>query len=164
MQALFIDSRPIWFLAVCMFVGCDASTTVQPAKDLPAETAAVAGTVDLVVDFTGERANVKVAVPCSTDSTVFQILERASSMGDLEFDSQGAGVTAFVHAINGTMNQRARGKVAAPFGLLPAIQFDGFLVNMNQKATAAESVDRACRRLVRLGFRRSSGYADRGYN
>ena len=93
-----------------MFVGCDASTTVQPAKDLPAETAAVAGTVDLVVDFTGERANVKVAVPCSTDSTVFQILERASSMGDLEFDSQGAGVTAFVHAINGTMNQRARGK------------------------------------------------------
>jgi hypothetical protein len=83
---------------------------VQPVESQPSDNEVVAGTVDLFVDFTGERANVKVSVPCSADSTVFQILERASKMGDLEFDSQGSGGTAFVHAINGVMNQRARGK------------------------------------------------------
>ena len=69
----------------------------------------MAGTVELRVDFSGEKKNQTFRVPCSADSTVFSILQRAKNMGDLDFDSQGAGATAFVHSIDGVMNSGRSG-------------------------------------------------------
>ena len=100
-------------LGIMLAVGCDPpatldSTTASDATSSSGEV--VAGTVQLWVDYAGEKKNRKIKVPCSADSTVFTILQRAKNMGDLEFDFQGAGSTAFVHSIDGMMNTGRRGK------------------------------------------------------
>lgn len=59
------------------------------------------GTVDLVVDFGAAAETIKVQIPCSEDSTVLNILQRAELNGDLKLQSSGAGETAFVESING---------------------------------------------------------------
>ncbi len=95
----------VCLLMLALGSGCDPATTLNS----PAAPEVVAGTVELRVDFTGEKKDMKVKVPCSADSTVFSILQRAKNMGDLDFDSQGAGSTAFVHSIDGVMNAGRRG-------------------------------------------------------
>ena len=59
------------------------------------------GTVDLVVDFGAAAEKISVQIPCSEDSTVLDILQRAELSGELKLQSSGAGETAFVQSING---------------------------------------------------------------
>jgi len=98
------------FLMLALAVGCDPQPTPDAQRSADPVGEVVAGTVQLQVDFSGEKKNISVKVPCSADSTVFQILQRAQNQGDLEFDSQGSGGTAFVHSIDGVLNSGRRGK------------------------------------------------------
>jgi hypothetical protein len=101
----------LWFctLGLVFTLGCEPATTLDsPNAERPADEV-VAGTVELRVDYSGEKKNRTFKVPCSADSTVFSILRRAKNMGDLDFDSQGSGTTAFVHSIDGVMNSGRRG-------------------------------------------------------
>jgi len=103
----------VGLLLMALVVGCDPPTTGDSptASDTTGSSSeVVAGTVQLLVDYAGEKKNRKIKVPCSSDSTVFTILQRAKNMGDLEFDFQGAGSTAFVHSIDGMLNTGRRGK------------------------------------------------------
>ena len=84
-------------------IGC-GSTTVEPPPKRQI------GTVDLTIDFGGAGENVKVQIPCSEDSTVFEILRRAEMNGDIKLQSSGSGETAFVTSINGVGQQSAEGK------------------------------------------------------
>lgn len=63
----------------------------------------VAGTVQLKIDFQSDRELIAVTIPCSADSTVFSILQRAQNLGDLEFKASGMGtpVNVFVSSIAG---------------------------------------------------------------
>lgn len=97
-------------LMLALAVGCDPEPTLDAQRSVDSAGEVVAGTVQLQVDFSGEKKNMSVKVPCSADSTVFQILQRAQNQGDLDFDSQGSGGTAFVHSIDGVMNSGRRGK------------------------------------------------------
>lgn len=114
MRVPFVSQYPLvlfsaWVL-VASLVGCDSTATIDRENSEPVADAVVAGTVQLLVDFSEQRRDLNVKVPCSADSTVFTILQRAEKMGDLEFDSQGSGSTAFVHSIDGVMNAGGRGK------------------------------------------------------
>ncbi len=97
-------------LILAFAAGCDQSAMLDVERSDSAATEIVAGTVQLDIDFAGEAENLSVKVPCSADSTVFTILQRAAKMDDLQFDSQGSGSTAFVHSIDGVMNAGGRGK------------------------------------------------------
>lgn len=98
------------FFAVSLFsAGCDSSTT---GSGTVGRSATTAGTVQLEADFAGRQANVSVAVPCSLDSTVFQILERAQNMGDLKFEFSGDKenpAELFINSINGIENEGGGG-------------------------------------------------------
>ena len=59
------------------------------------------GTVNLVVDFGAAAEKISVQIPCSEDSTVLNVLQRAELSGELKLQSSGAGETAFVQSING---------------------------------------------------------------
>ena len=96
-------------LALVLATGCEPATTLDSQTPASSAGEVVAGTVQLKVDFSGEKRNLDVKVPCSADSTVFSILERAKNMGDLDFDSQGGGSTAFVHSIDGVLNTGRKG-------------------------------------------------------
>lgn len=63
------------------------------------------GTVLLKVDFGGASPPIEVQIPCSEDSTVFDILSRAQLNGDLKLQSSGSAETAFVQSINGVGGQ-----------------------------------------------------------
>ncbi len=63
------------------------------------------GTVDLSVDFGGVAPNIDVQIPCSEDSTVFDVLTQAGLNGDLKLRSSGRGETAFVGSIDGVGDQ-----------------------------------------------------------
>lgn len=95
-------------LALLLFVGisgCDSS----PAGTASTRTGGSTGTAQLEIDFGGRRNNISVDVPCSADSTVFQIMERARNMADLEFYVSGSGETTFVRSIDGIENEGAEG-------------------------------------------------------
>lgn len=85
--------------------GCDSS----PVGTASTATGSSTGTAQLVIDFGGRRKNISVDVPCSADSTVIQILERARNMADLEFNVSGSGETTFVRSIDGIENEGAEG-------------------------------------------------------
>ncbi len=87
---------------VLAFVGCDSSP-------LPSESKTVAGTVDLKVNFNSDKKPISVAIPCSSESTVFSILERAKNLGDVKFEATGSGETTFVSSIGGVANAGASG-------------------------------------------------------
>lgn len=99
----------VCILGLVFAMGCDPATTLESPKAERSADEVVAGTVELRVDFSGEKKNRTFKVPCSANSTVFSILQRAKNMRDLDFDSQGAGATAFVHSIDGVMNSGRRG-------------------------------------------------------
>ncbi len=114
MRVPFVSQFRLILFSACVLtaslVGCDSTTTMDRNSSEPVADAVVAGTVQLRVDFADQQKDLNVKVPCSADSTVFTILQRAEKMGDLEFDSQGSGSTAFVHSIDGVMNAGGRGK------------------------------------------------------
>ena len=83
--------------------GCDSKPVDSSA------TSSSVGTVKLLIDFGKRRQNISVDVPCSVDSTVYQILERARNIADLEFYKSGAGETTFVRSIDGIENEGANG-------------------------------------------------------
>jgi hypothetical protein len=91
----------------CLFGGCEQSgnSTIEPA------TGKVAGTVQLEIDFKSERKNINADVPCSEDSTVFTILERAQNLGDVKFKATGQSdpASTFVNSIGGVENLAAKG-------------------------------------------------------
>jgi hypothetical protein len=98
-QALF----PIAILLTCLAIGCDKQVAT------PVETPPIAsGTVDLMIDFR-DRDDIMVAIPCSADSTVLSIMQRAQNIGDLKFTSRGSADTAFLTAINGIKNEGGGG-------------------------------------------------------
>jgi len=74
--------------------GCQQTETAPPPKRQ-------IGTVVLTVDFGGAAKDIRVQIPCSKDSTVLDVLERAERNGDLKLQSSGAEETAFVQSING---------------------------------------------------------------
>ena len=93
--------------ACCVFAGCEKESPSGAAKS---GNSPVAGTVQLEIQFNSDRKNIKVAVPCSADSTVFTILERARNMGDLKFKSSGlAAKDKFVTSIDGVDNLASAG-------------------------------------------------------
>lgn len=98
----FAASVTIFFIAL---VGCDTSTSVAE----PETGSTSAGTVELEIDFQSDQENISVRIPCSTDSTVWSILDRARNLGDVKFESRGEGETAFVTSIGGVENQAAAG-------------------------------------------------------
>jgi len=81
-------------ISVVCAAGC-GQTATEPL------TKGQIGTVVLAVDFGGQWENIDVQIPCSEDSTVFDILRRAEMNGDLRLQSSGRGETAFVKSING---------------------------------------------------------------
>lgn len=102
--------RVVTLMVVCcaltLFTGCQKSS----APGVPGGQTVVAGTVELEVVFKPERENLQVVVPCSADSTVFSILQRAENMGDLKFESIGlSDEMKFVTSIDGIDNQAGSG-------------------------------------------------------
>lgn len=82
------------FVFLASTSGCQQTATAPlPKRQI--------GTVDLVVDFGAAAETISVQIPCSEDSTVLDILQRAELSGELKLQSSGAGETAFVQSING---------------------------------------------------------------
>jgi len=76
----------------------------------PIPTGPVVGTVELTIDYgAAGKSRLTTAVPCSADSTVLSILERAQNIGDLKYTSSGTGERAFVQSIDGIDNEGAGG-------------------------------------------------------
>lgn len=92
---------------ICVTFGCEEGTKSGDAK---LDNSPVAGTVQLEIEFNSSRKNINVDVPCSADSTVFTILERARNLGDLKFKSAGSSADKkFVTSIGGVDNLAANG-------------------------------------------------------
>jgi hypothetical protein len=93
--------------AIYAVVGCQNSS---PSENAKLDHSSAAGTVELEIEFNSDRKSIKVDVPCSADSTVFTILQRAQKMGDLKFDATGlADDMKFVTSIGGVDNLAAAG-------------------------------------------------------
>jgi len=90
-------------IAFAVFCGCEQATVETESKRQ-------IGTVELEIDFGGAEKNIAVQIPCSEDSTVFDILRRAEMSGDIELQSSGSGETAFVQAINEVGQQSPEGQ------------------------------------------------------
>lgn len=88
---------PLLSLLILIAAGCQQTATAPGDSKAGRQI----GTVDLSVDFGGRLEDVNVQIPCSADSTVFDILNRAVLSGDLKMKTTGSGETAFVHSING---------------------------------------------------------------
>ena len=103
-------SRLIFLISVLLtlpfLAGCDTSGAGSAVAERGDK---VAGTVDLEVNFNSDKRAVSVKIPCSSDSTVFSIMERARNLGDLKFESSGSGETAFIKSIGGVENGGATG-------------------------------------------------------
>ena len=70
----------------------------------------VIGMVELEIEFNSDRENILCSVPCSADSTVYEVLEVARSQGDLDFSSTGqVAEMRFVKSIGGVENLAAAG-------------------------------------------------------
>jgi len=80
-------------IAFAVFCGCEQATVETESKRQ-----------------IGAEKNIAVQIPCSEDSTVFDILRRAEMSGDIELQSSGSGETAFVQAINEVGQQSAEGQ------------------------------------------------------
>ena len=92
-----------------IFCACAIGITIGCEESTPGSSLAT-GTVQLEIEFNSERKNINVAVPCSVDSTVFTILQRAHNMGDLKFDSMGlTDDMKFVTSIGGVDNLNEQG-------------------------------------------------------
>ncbi len=76
------------FLAcvTCMVAGCEKEFQSNAAKP---GSSTVTGTVRLEIQFNAQRNNIDLEVPCDSDSTVYTVLVRAQTQGDLEFESTG---------------------------------------------------------------------------
>ncbi len=88
--------QPLIFVCVLVAstLGCQRTETAPlPKRQI--------GTVVLSVDFGSSAESIRVQIPCSEDSTVLNILQRAELNGDLKIQTSGAGETAFVQSING---------------------------------------------------------------
>ena len=96
---------PLTFICVLLTlaIGCQPTETgALPKRQI--------GTVVLTVDFGSAAENIRVQIPCSEDSTVLNILQRAELNGDLELQTSGVGETAFVQSINGVGKTNTPGK------------------------------------------------------
>lgn len=90
-------------IALLVAVGCEQVKEAEAAA-----TPRSAGTVQLIIKAP-QKDELVVDVPCSDDSTVFSIMERAKNMGDLNFESRGKGDTVFLDSIQGVENGGASG-------------------------------------------------------
>lgn len=91
-------------LLTCLALGCEQSQ----APSSGSTSTESSGTVDLKINFR-DREDIQVAIPCSSDSTVLSIMQRAQNIGDLSFTSRSAGETAFLSAIEGVENEGGGG-------------------------------------------------------
>ena len=96
-------------LAILLLIGALAGCDSRPAAQKFNSSGTDVGTVQLEIDFGGRRKKISVDVPCSADSTVFRILERARNLEDLSFTSTGTGESAFVRSFDGVENEGADG-------------------------------------------------------
>lgn len=93
------SSIPLLILSIpLILIGAGCQQTATAPGD--SKSGRQIGTVNLSVDFGGRLDDVNVQIPCSADSTVFDILNRAVLSGDLKMKTTGSGETAFVHSIN----------------------------------------------------------------
>jgi len=92
---------------ICLASGCGQSES----NTIDLASGKVAGTVQLEIDYQSDRKNTTVDVPCSADSTVFKILERAQNLGDVRFEATGQSdpATTFVNSIGGVDNLANKG-------------------------------------------------------
>ncbi len=90
--------------------GCNQQKSQSGTGVLDSQ-APVAGTVQLEIDFQSDRENVDADIPCSADSTVFTILQRAQNLGDVEFKAIGTDKpeSTFVRSIGGVDNLAGAG-------------------------------------------------------
>lgn len=103
------------WLALLLGVGCNGPATTELAEEQAANTSTdgeaktVAGTVRLTIDFRSAKhdhdlENIQVDIPCSADSTVLAIMQRAQNLGDVSLKYTGKGELVFVSAIGGVSN------------------------------------------------------------
>ena len=95
-------------IAALVAMGCDQT---QSARDSSSSSSKTSGTVQLQIDFNGRKPNKDLQIPCSSDSTVYSILERAQNIGDLNFESNQATEPAklFIKSIDKIENEGANG-------------------------------------------------------
>lgn len=92
---------------VCVSPGCQVRTDIEPVV---ADQSPDIGIVKLEILFNSDREDILSDVPCSAESTVWSVLERARDEGDLEFESTGQTAEyKFVTSIGGLKNQASAG-------------------------------------------------------
>lgn len=96
---------PILVAAILLLVAVGCEQVKEPSV----ASSRTAGTVELTIKLSQPDDDLVVAVPCSDDSTVFSIMERAKNMGDLDFEARGTGETVFLNSIQGVENGGASG-------------------------------------------------------
>ncbi len=104
-----VESHPVIGLVILLLSGILAGCDSRPAAQKSSSSRVDTGTVQLEIDFGGRQKKISMDVPCSADSTVFQILERAREMADFSFSSTGTGETVFVRSIDGVENEGSDG-------------------------------------------------------
>jgi hypothetical protein len=104
---LRVFSWVLFACAICFACGCEKTSQSGAVID---DNSPVIGNVQLEIEFNSERENIKIEVPCTSDSTVFTVLELAQKNGELKFESNGRGADMrFVTSIGGVDNLAAAG-------------------------------------------------------
>ena len=107
--APFLMLMAIGLALMIPMVGCNQKTETAKSSASGTASETALGTVELNVDFGERKARKELRVPCSRDSTVYSILERARNMGDLTFHSTDFQGKAFVRSIDDIENEGASG-------------------------------------------------------
>ena len=104
---LRVFSLVLFACTICFACGCEKTS---PSGPVTADSSPAIGNVQLEIKFNSDRDNIKIDVPCGSNSTVFTILERAGKNGELDFESTGrAADKKFVTSIGGVDNLVAAG-------------------------------------------------------
>ena len=99
------ESARLWLVVIVIAaVGCESADVGESSTK-----GATTGSVTVDIDFNGRTQNKSFRIPCSQDSTVFSILQRAENTGDVKFAFTGSNETAFVSSIDGVENEKGAG-------------------------------------------------------
>lgn len=84
--------------------GCQSANRNQDSAD-----SATQGNVSIRIDFNSRSADKSFELPCYGEASVLSVLEDAQKAGEINFESLGAGETAFIKSIEGVENEGANG-------------------------------------------------------
>ena len=103
----FFSPFLVFLFGLVLLSGCQ--TESPPRERADSGDTMTLGTVQLKIDFAGQRDPISLSVPCSANSNALTSLQRAQEQGDLEFESIGSGESAFVVSIEGIKNAGGQG-------------------------------------------------------